>query len=38
MKDFLKETILPVVGIAFTAGFVAGFSLFAWACFTSIKP
>ena len=29
------KKIIPVAVVAFITGFVAGFSLFAWACFTA---
>ena len=31
----MKEFIIPVAIGGFIIGFVAGFSLFAWACFTA---
>lgn len=32
------KTFIPVAAVAFVTGFISGFALFAWACFTSIKP
>lgn len=29
------KTFIPVAAIAFATGFVSGFALFAWACFTA---
>lgn len=29
------KTFIPVAAIAFITGFVSGFALFAWACFTA---